>query len=117
MLRKQLALMIMILLFGVSLFGSGVEALSNIVINPNPMEKNTTITITFMQAVRADIIIETEDGVLVKTLYSGNLNPGSYEYFWNRLGNSGEYVPSGKYFLTVNYETRYTSTKKTLILK
>jgi flagellar hook assembly protein FlgD len=117
MLKNKLALMIMMVLFGIGLFASNVDALNDITINPNPMDKSTTITITFMQNVRADITIQTEDGTLVKTLFTGELNPGSYEFFWNRLSDAGVYVAAGKYYLTINYESRYTSTKKTLILK
>jgi len=86
-------------------------------INPNPMDKSTTITVTFAERVTAEIIIETEAGILVKTLYNGNLNAGVYEFFWNRMSDESAYVPNGKYFVTVNYDYRYTSTKKTLILK
>lgn len=86
-------------------------------IDPNPMDKSTTITVTFAVRVTAEILIETESGILVKTLYTGNLDSGVYEFFWNRMSDEGAYVPNGKYSVTVNYDYRYTSTKKTLILK
>lgn len=86
-------------------------------INPNPMEKSTVITVTFAERVDAEIIIETETGILIKSLFTGNLEAGVYEFFWNRMSDEGSYVPNGKYSVTVNYDYRYTSTKKTLILK
>lgn len=98
-------------------FAYANEVLSDMAINPNPMEKQTTITVVFNQSVRADVVIEAEDGTVIKTLFSGNMQAGRYEFVWNRLSNSGELVPNGRYNVSVNYETRYTSTKKTLILK
>lgn len=117
MIRKQIAALIVMLVLGVGLMASVNEFLNEININPNPMTKNTTVFVSFLQTVRADVIIETEDGTLVKTLFTGLLEPGNYEFYWNRLSDGGEYAPAGRYFVTVIYEARYTSTKKTLILK
>jgi flagellar hook assembly protein FlgD len=93
------------------------SAVSSIEIEPNPMEKNAVIRVTFSQKVGAEIIIETQEGTLVKTFFSGDFNLGTYEYFWDRLDDNGEFVPQGEYYVTVNYDYRYTSTKKTIILK
>jgi flagellar hook assembly protein FlgD len=117
MLKKQIIIAVLMFIVVVSLFANKNDVVTDITINPNPMEKNTTITITLVQAVRAEIVIESQDGSIVKTFLSGNLNAGTYSYYWNRVGDGGEYVPNGKYNLSINYETRYTSTKKTLILK
>jgi len=115
--KKVIVLALMFVTFIATVYAD-TEIQQNIIsINPNPVEKCTVISVTFIERSRADIIIETLDGSLIKTLFSGNLEPGVYEYFWARIGNNGSYVPEGRYYVTVNYETRYTSTKKTLILK
>lgn len=114
----KLGLMLLLMLLAAIYCYAEVEsAVGSIEIEPNPMEKNAVIRVTFNQKVGAEIIIETQDGTLVKTLFSGDFNLGAYEYFWDRLDNDGEFVPEGEYYVTVNYDYRYTSTKKTIILK
>lgn len=108
---------LMLIVLAVAIYAD-VDYQQNIInINPNPMEKSTVITVTYTDNVRADVIIETESGVLVKTLFTGNMNAGVYEFYWDRISDDGSYVPNGRYSVNVNYEVRYTSTKKTLILK
>ena len=115
--RKKLTASLVMLFVIVGLTATINSTIANITIDPNPMDKNTTITVSFLNDVRADVIIETEDGTLVKTLFTGDLDAGVQIYYWNRLSDDGVYVPEGKYYVTINYESRYTSTKKTLILK
>lgn len=114
----KLGLMLLIMLMtAVYCYAEIESAVSEIEIEPNPMEKNAVIRVTFTQRVGAEIIIESQDGTLIKTLFSGDFKPGTFEYFWDRIDNDGEFVPEGEYFVTVNYDYRYTSTKKTIILK
>lgn len=91
------------------------DALQQIVINPNPMTQFTEIYLTFSQQVSINVTIQSEALQVVKTLYTGPAK----EYMslkWDRLGDDGSYTPCGEYYLIVT-EGRYTSTKKTLILK
>ena len=98
-------------------YANDKSVLGIVTINPNPMEKSTLITLRFNQKVNAEVYIESFDGIVIKTLYSGEFNNSTYEFFWNRYSDTGEYVPEGEYNLVINYELRYTSTKKTIILK
>ncbi|HNT52066.1 MAG TPA: FlgD immunoglobulin-like domain containing protein, partial [Candidatus Syntrophosphaera sp.] len=84
--------------------------------NPNPMEKYTTITIILNQPASIGVNVETETGTVIKTLYWGQAE-GQIQFGWDRLADNGTTVPSGSYVLVVNFDTRYTSIKKTLILK
>jgi flagellar hook assembly protein FlgD len=115
LLKSVLALLL--LAFSASIFASTQESLSSFEISPNPMDKNTTVTLHFSQRVDVTITIEDGSGAVVKTLFSGDVVAGFYEYHWNRLSDTGYYVPAGKYYVNVSYQSRYTSTKKTLILK
>ncbi|MDP2172231.1 MAG: hypothetical protein Q8M98_11295 [Candidatus Cloacimonadaceae bacterium] len=85
-------------------------------INPNPMDKFTTIDVRMTHNTNIGVNIETDTGVVIKTLYWG---PGgeSTVLYWDRSGDNGNYTPAGKYYVVVNYSSRYTSTKKTLILR
>ena len=119
MLRKsKIASVFVLLMMFIGIVYADIESVLNFIsINPNPVEKSTIITLSFLQKVNADVVIESEDGIKIKTLFTGDLNSGIYEFFWNRLSDTGEFVPEGQYNLVVHFDTRYTSTKKTIILK
>lgn len=85
-------------------------------INPNPMDKFTTIEVRMSEVMNIGVTIETESGELIKSLYWGPINE-SVVLTWNRYGDNGTMTPAGKYCVVVHYSQRYTSTKKTLILK
>lgn len=115
--KKSIALILLSIVCYGFVYAGANDILNEFDIEPNPMEKSTLISVAFTARVQVDIVIETEDRLIIKTLYSGNIEPGFYEFFWNRLSDTGEYVQDGQYDVTVRYRTRYTSTKKTLILK
>ncbi len=110
------ALLSLLLLAAVTLSARSAEVLDQITINPNPMDKYTVITLSFNSPASIGVNVETETGQIVKTLYWGPAD-NQISLTWNRIGDDGNYVPSGKYLVVVNHQGRYTSTKKTLILK
>lgn len=85
-------------------------------VNPNPMYRNTIVTLTCQDAGFLTLWVEDSAGNVVKQLYSGNIFKG-VQVEWNRYSDSGEYAPNGTYYVCANYQGRYTYTKKTLILK
>ncbi len=85
-------------------------------ISPNPMDSNTVIYLDFSETLSASVHIEDRYGNVVCNIYNGIVDK-SIQLPWERVDNSGNYVPSGKYWVVVSYATRFTSTKKTLILK
>ncbi|MDD4223150.1 MAG: T9SS type A sorting domain-containing protein [Candidatus Cloacimonetes bacterium] len=103
-----------ILMLG-TLSAKDTNALESIEINPNPMSKHTDVTLVFSQCDYISVTVQTAVGQVVKTLYTGQ----AQEYMvlgWNREGDDGSFTPSGSYYVVVT-QGRYTSTKKTLILK
>ncbi|MDY0151276.1 MAG: hypothetical protein RBS43_03265 [Candidatus Cloacimonas sp.] len=92
------------------------ETLVNFVVSPNPMDKQCTISISFKEAVNISLQIQTDGGEVIKDLYSGYVSK-NLNVDWDRLDKRGLYVAEGKYVVVVSYDVRYTSTKKTLILK
>jgi flagellar hook assembly protein FlgD len=99
------------------LYARGVNDFVQVNANPNPMEKSTMITVSVECDIRVDVVIENLNGEVIKNIYSGELRAGNHEFLWTRLDNVGQIVPEGSYNISVNFNTRYTSTKKTLILK
>ena len=107
---------ISIMLIAGSLAAKSSELLQVFEIRPNPMGNYTVITLNFDQAVNVSVYIEEQGGSIVKTLYSGVIEKG-VSFTWDRISDYGYYATSGLYSVIVSYEGRYTSTKKTLILK
>ncbi len=105
-----------LLLAASAVYAKSAGVLDQIMISPNPMDKFTVITLTFNQASNIGVNIETDMGVVVKTLYWGPADE-QIVLTWDRIGDDGTTTPSGSYLLVVNFEGRYTSTKKTVILK
>ncbi|MGC9361393.1 MAG: hypothetical protein ACP5F3_00525 [Candidatus Syntrophosphaera sp.] len=115
-LTSLLPLLLGMLLMLAPLSAQEMAAIENIDICPNPMGKFTVISITFSQPVNVDVSIQTYGGEIVKSLYGGNAGE-MLQLAWDRIDDYGNVTPAGKYFLVVNHEGRYTSTKKTIILK
>jgi hypothetical protein len=114
--KKILLVITMSLLMLTILSADELKALTDIVIDPNPMYDFTKITVSFDSPVEVQISIETEAGKVIKTLYSGMVKD-NLQMVWDRIGDNGTYTPSGEYFLIVRFNQRYTSVKRTLILK
>lgn len=92
------------------------DCVINFEVSPNPMDKHCVISLTFQNPLSITLQIQDLEGVLVKDIYSGDAGK-NMSFTWDRLDESGEFVPSGKYVVVLGYDQRYTSTKKTLILK
>lgn len=95
-----------------------IDNLLSFEVSPNPMDKDCTISLVFQTAgnLSMNLQIETLEGQLVRNIYTGQIDK-TMLFNWDRLSNSGVYMPEGKYCVTLNYDNRYTSTKKTVILK
>lgn len=117
---KQTMFKIVAALFLALMIGGLAAQHNNVIgdvnIYPNPMDKQCEITIQVNQNAALGINIEDFQGNVIKSLYWGTTNK-DVRLTWDRYSDNGEYVPNGTYFLVINYSGRYTSTKKTLILK
>lgn len=112
----RLAVTALLLLLAFGLFAKQLSVVDGVDIKPNPMDRRCEIFIRLNGSANLGVNIEDDRGNVIKTLYWG---PAQKELVlaWDRLSDNGEYVPSGKYVLVLNYDARYTSLKKTLILK
>ena len=93
--------------------GSPVESFNII---PNPMDKECVISIAVSTPVYINVQIKSSEGEFICDLYDGFVGK-DININWERLDNYGNYVPAGEYLVVVGFNTRYTSLKKTLILK
>lgn len=83
---------------------------------PNPFNPETAIKFTIPQAGLVSAKVYSITGTEVKTLISKEMNAGSYEVKWDGRDNSGEFVTSGIYFVTLSSGT-FLETKKMVLLK
>jgi flagellar hook assembly protein FlgD len=107
----------LMLLFAIGLMAQKTtENLRIFDISPNPMEKHCNITLGFDNETYITLVIMNSEEEVIKTIYSGTVYK-DMNFTWERDDAAGRYAPSGTYHVVVNYQSRYTSTKKTLILK
>jgi len=92
------------------------KLISSFEIDPNPMDRYTRISVHVEDTVEMQIIIQNSRGRLVKSLFAGQVDKEVIVY-WNRRSDEGTIVPAGEYEVVVSYGGRYTSVKKTLILR
>jgi flagellar hook assembly protein FlgD len=114
--KRILIVACMMLLMAVGLFAKQAQSLNTFESSPNPMDRATTIYLNFENPVSVSITIENLAGDTLRTIFSGTCDKNA-SFLWERDDEEGNYVPNGTYFVNVSYQGRYTSTKKTLILK
>ncbi len=85
-------------------------------ISPNPMYKECEIYIAVSVPLSINIQIQSLEGKVISEIYNGLVGK-DISLHWERFDQWGNYVPNGEYFVVLSFNTRYTSLKKTLILK
>ncbi|MCB5260975.1 MAG: hypothetical protein PHY41_05665 [Candidatus Cloacimonetes bacterium] len=104
------------LLLSVALLAKELDELYRFDISPNPMKDKCEIALAYNGVTDISIVIISEKGDIVKTVYSGILDKTGF-YSWDRTDTNGNLAQAGTYVVEVRFHSRYTSTKKTLILK
>ena len=114
-LSKMILVVILISLVSV-LFAQKTDKVA-IDMTPNPMKESAVISVYSKIQMDVTIVITDTKGVVLRTIYEGQVDPGSNNYDWDRTDYSGNILPSGKYILELNTDQKYTSVKKIIILK
>jgi hypothetical protein len=83
---------------------------------PNPFNPDTRIRLDVPTNSTGSLQIYDMEGRLVKTLYSGTLSAGRYQYSWNSRDEQGRSVASGLYFCRFA-SSSYTATQKMMLIK
>ena len=83
---------------------------------PNPFNASTRIDFELAEPGMTELKIFDVSGRLIKTLISGELNPGGYSENWNGADFNGKPVSSGVYFIRLE-SGEYRSAVKCIILK
>ena len=82
---------------------------------PNPFNISITIKLKVFTLQNIDLVVYDILGRKIKTIYSGFLSGGNYEYLWSGLNANDEKVSSGVYYITAVSENRQEWKKITLI--
>jgi len=85
------------------------------VASPNPFNPRTSISFGVTISTRVVLTVHDLRGHLVKTLMSGTLEPGQYEFGWNGLGDDGQAMSSGTYFVRLLANGKMDQSKISLI--
>jgi hypothetical protein len=83
---------------------------------PNPFNPETRIRLDIPATAFGRLEVYDLQGRLVKTLYSGTLSAGRYQYAWASDDQSGRHVASGLYFCRFS-SAHYTATQKMMLVK
>jgi len=85
-------------------------------VNPNPIDKNASISygLTKSNNVRIDVIDEL--GNIVSTLYEGYLSAGTYNFNWDGTTQSGSRLASGAYTLRMLADGNLLSVKSIVLV-
>ncbi|MCK4396233.1 T9SS type A sorting domain-containing protein [candidate division WOR-3 bacterium] len=102
--------------------GGGISEISKITkeftyyIFPTISSKSVRINLTANKSTHTEVSIFSITGRKITTLFSENLKKGEHTILWNGTTTSGEYVPSGIYFVKARMGEK-TVTKKVSILR
>lgn len=83
---------------------------------PNPFNPDTRIRLDIPATSNGRLEIYDLQGRLVRSLWSGTLSAGRYQYSWNSRDEHGRSVSSGLYFCRFASPS-YTATQKMMLLK
>jgi photosystem II stability/assembly factor-like uncharacterized protein len=83
---------------------------------PNPFNPTTMISYRLPQEAYVSLIIYDISGRVVNILHSGLKQAGLYNYQWNGLDDSGQFVPTGVYLAQMQ-TSNYSKTIKMVYLK
>ena len=88
---------------------------------PNPFNPSITLVLSLQGGVSGSVDtavsigVYTPDGRLVRTLFSGDVNPGERRFVWDGKNAAGEEASSGVYFAVAKTEAGTFKTKLVLV--
>lgn len=86
-------------------------------IYPNPFNPSTRIEFSVPEKTGVEIKVYDVRGKLVKTLFSGMKQAGTYTVTWNGTNTRGQNVSSGVYFCRLRMEGEKGLTRKVVLLR
>ena len=78
---------------------------------PNPFNPNTKINFFIPEKNNIDINIYNIRGDKIKNLFNGDIETGYHSINWDGKNDNGNKLPSGVYFLKLNYDNKFITSK------
>ncbi|MCD6086379.1 MAG: T9SS type A sorting domain-containing protein [Candidatus Hydrothermae bacterium] len=85
-------------------------------VSPNPFSGNVNLELEIKRRGVIDVSVYDVSGRLVKKIFGGYLNPGSYKIVWRGEDSRGKQVGSGIYFVRVE-AGKFNKTHEVFLLK
>jgi hypothetical protein len=82
---------------------------------PNPVSDRTVLAYSLPRHSAVDARIVDATGRLVRTLFTGDQNAGTYEIMWNRRDDGDREVASGAYYAIVRMDGRELTRQMTVL--
>jgi hypothetical protein len=82
---------------------------------PNPVSDRTALSYSLPRQSAVDARIVDATGRLVRTLFTGDQNAGTYEIMWNRQDDGGREVASGAYYAIVRVDGQELTRQLTVL--
>jgi flagellar hook assembly protein FlgD len=83
---------------------------------PNPADESIMINYNIIEKSNYSLSIYNSLGLLIKTLFTADLDVGSFEIIWNTLDDKGNLVPNGIYYIRLKSD-KINYTKSVTILR
>jgi flagellar hook assembly protein FlgD len=87
---------------------------------PNPFNPSTRVRFDIPDnegsSVKASLVIYNTLGQIVKTIFQGYSETGSYEFLWLGDNEKGDIVPNGIYYVMLKTE-KYQQSRKLILMK
>jgi flagellar hook assembly protein FlgD len=80
---------------------TGINALSDLTLFPNPVSENTSCRFTLAAPAHVNVSIYNVAGQIVRDLADDNLSAGGHTIKWNGRDDHGAEVSSGSYCLKI----------------
>ena len=78
---------------------------------PNPFNPNTKINFFIPEKNNIVINIYNIKGDKIKNLFNGDIETGYHSINWDGKNDNGNKLPSGVYFLKLNYDNKFITSK------
>ncbi len=84
---------------------------------PHPFNPNTTIRYSLKDKSKVIVQIYDVTGQLIRTLFDGVKNSGTFSIEWDGRNNRGELQATGIYFYRLKIGNNYNVSKKMVLLR
>lgn len=115
---KRVTLLLVLLTLALTLFANAKQSQEiDVVVTPNPMKDYTEIICALPSSSSISLVITDEKGIVVKSLFTGQLEKGKHSFSWDGTDYRNMRLPEGTYIAELSGNSKFTSIKRFILLK